>query len=104
NPFRRDVLVDTGARYEKGAVWFAPAPHFRPLGYGVDKGFDQPEAPATLSTARANAFLGWSRFPFLVVDRTVAPPRVYLNDYRYSDAGGRAGWAGLRVELVDGEP
>lgn len=99
NPFRREVLVDTGARYEKGQVWFEPVPHFRPLGYGVDRGFDQPAARAALSTPRAEAFLGWSRFPFVVVDRSTAPPRVWLNDYRYSDAGGRAGWAGLRIEL-----
>ncbi|MCC7243187.1 MAG: metal-dependent hydrolase [Acidobacteria bacterium] len=101
NPFRREVLVDTGSRYEKGQLWFEPAPHFRPLGYGVDKGFNQPEARSALATPRAEAFLGWSRFPFLVVDRSEAPARVFLNDYRYSDAGGRAGWAGLRIQAGD---
>ena len=38
NPFRREVLVDTGDRYEKGFIWFEPVPHFRPAGYGVEKG------------------------------------------------------------------
>ena len=99
NPFARDVVVDTGSRYEKGQLWFEPRPHFRPLGYGVDKGFDDPGARAALTAPRAQAYLGWSRFPFVVVDRSSVPPRVFLNDYRYSDAGGRAGWAGLRVEL-----
>jgi hypothetical protein len=30
------------------------------------------------------------------VDRTVSPPKVVLNDYRYSGTG-REGWAGLSV-------
>lgn len=101
NPFRREVLIDTGTRYEKGFVWFQPAPHFRPAGYGVDIGLDQPEAAAALATPRAQAFLRWSRFPYVVIDRTTAPPRVLLNDYRYSDAGARAGWAGLSLTIGD---
>ena len=99
NPFRREVLIDTGARYEKGQLWFEPAPHFRPSGYGVDKGFDQPEAQAALATPRAQAYLGWSRFPFVVVDRTTAPPRLLLNDYRYSDQSARVGWAGFEARI-----
>jgi hypothetical protein len=101
NPFRREVLVDTGDRYEKGFLWFEPGPHFRPAGYGVDRGFAQPEAQAALATPRAQAYLTWSRFPFFVVDRTEAPPQLWLNDYRYSDASGRVGWAGLGVRIDD---
>ena len=99
NPFRREVLIDTGPRYEKGQLWFEPGPHFRPAGYGVDKGFHQEEAGAALSTPRARAYLTWSRFPFVVVDRTTAPPRLLLNDYRYSDQSARVGWAFLGLEI-----
>jgi inner membrane protein len=99
NPFRREVLVDTGDRYEKGELWFEPAPHFRPAGYGVDTALDSPVAQRALASPRARAYLGWSRFPFLVVDRTEAPPRLILNDYRYSDTTGRVGWAGLGIEI-----
>ena len=61
NPFRRDVLVDTGTRYEKGQLWFGPTPHFRPLGYGVDKGFDQPEAlVALVAPTEPAGRAGWS--------------------------------------------
>ncbi len=101
NPFRREVLVDTGDRYEKGFLWFEPGPRFRPAGYGVDKGFDQPEAQAGLATPRAQAYLRWSRFPFFVIDRSESPPQLWLNDYRYSDASGRVGWAGLGVRIED---
>jgi inner membrane protein len=99
NPIRREVLVDTGDRYEKGFVWFDPVPRFRPAGYGVDKGLTSPEALAGLASPRAQAYLRWSRFPFVVVDRTQAPPRLRLNDYRYSDAGARLGWAGMTLEI-----
>jgi inner membrane protein len=99
NPLRREVLVDTGERYEKGFLWFAPAPHFRPAGYGVEKGFTSPDVAEALATPRAQAYLGWSRFPFVVVDRTANPPRVFLNDYRYSDATARIGWAVLGLEI-----
>jgi inner membrane protein len=99
NPFRREVLVDTGDRYEKGFVWFEPAPHFRPAGYGVDKGLDAPAVRPALAEPRARAYLRWSRFPFAVIDRTKAPPRVILNDYRYSDQSGLVGWAGLQVRV-----
>jgi inner membrane protein len=101
NPFRREVLLDTGDRYEKGFLRFEPGPHFRPAGYGVDKGFDQPEAQAALATPRAQAYLRWSRFPFFVIDRSEFPPQLWLNDYRYSDASGRVGWAGLGVRVED---
>jgi hypothetical protein len=99
NPFRREVLVDTGERYEKGFIWFEPAPHFRPAGYCVDKGLKQAEAAGALAAPRAQAFLRWSRFPFVVMDRTQDPPRLFLNDYRYSDATARLGWAGLSVQI-----
>lgn len=103
NPLHREVLVDTGDRYEKGLLWFAPTPRFRPAGYGVDKGLERPAASAALATPRARAFLGWSRFPFVVEDRSVAPPRLFLNDYRYSDSTGQAGWAGLSIQLEEAD-
>src|SRR5262245_53042076 len=42
NPFRREVIVDVGDRYEKGTLWFDPLPHFRPAGFGIEKGSDPP--------------------------------------------------------------
>jgi inner membrane protein len=99
NPFRREVIADIGDRYEKGFVWFDPWPHFRPAGYGVDKGLAGSEVGEALRRPRTRAYLAWSRFPFFVVDRAASPPRVLLNDYRYSDATARAGWAGLAIEV-----
>ena len=99
NPFRREVIIDVGDRYEKGFLWFEPTPHFRPAGYGVAKNDTDPAAQAAAQTPRFQAFVRWSRFPFFVVERTAARTRVYINDYRYSGPSGREGWAGQVVEF-----
>lgn len=99
NAFRREVLVDTGDRYEKGFLWFAPSPHFRPAGYGVQTNASDPAAQQASQTPRFQAYLRWSRFPFFVIDRTSDRTRVYLNDYRYSGPSARDGWAGVETEV-----
>jgi inner membrane protein len=99
NPFRREVIVDVGDRYEKGFLWFDPLPHFRPAGYGVDTNAADPAARQAAQTPRFRAFLMWSRFPFFVVERTAAGTVVVINDYRYSGPGGREGWATQTVEV-----
>jgi inner membrane protein len=100
NPFRREVVIDVGSRYEKGFLWFEPAPHFRPAGYGVDVNAEHPLAQQAASTERGRAYLRWSRFPFYVVQ--VGPggqARVQLNDYRYAGPGGRDTWLATTVDL-----
>jgi inner membrane protein len=99
NPFRREVIIDMAERYEKGFVWFEPAPHFRPAGYGVETNLTHPAAIAAALNPRAAAFLRWSRFPFFVIDERAERTRVYLNDYRYSGPSGREGWAGQTFDV-----
>lgn len=93
NPFRREVIIDVGDRYEKGFLWFNPLPHFRPAGYGVDTGLNLPAAERILQLPRARAFLRWSRFPFLQENEQ----GVWLNDYRYSSAG-PYGWSAVKLQ------
>lgn len=111
NPFKREVVIDVGDRYEKGLLWFEPLPHFRPAGYGVSKGLDLPEVQRALQFPRAQAFLRWSRFPFVQIDPAPpapgSPPHVprrggveagiWLNDYRYASAG-PYGWAAMKLQ------
>ncbi len=97
NPFRREVVVEVGDRYEKGTLWFEPWPHFRPSGFGMATGLDDPEAQPALASPRARAFLQWSRFPFVQVDRNFAPPTIWINDYRYANAGGY-GWSAVKIQ------
>ena len=93
NPFRREVVIDVGDRYEKGNLWFDPRPHFRPAGFGLEKGLEQPEVQPALQSERARAFLRWSRFPFAQGDPSGT---VWLNDYRYANAGSY-GWSAMEV-------
>lgn len=94
NPFSREVVIDVGDRYEKGNLWFDPLAHFRPTGFGMAKGMDDPDAQPALQSPLARAFLRWSRFPFVQVDRNTSPPTIWLNDYRYANAG-PYGWSAV---------
>lgn len=94
NPFQREVIIDVGDRYEKGFLWFEPLPHFRPAGYGVAKGLDSAQLQPVLQRPRAQAFLRWSRFPFV---QAAPEGGVWLNDYRYASAG-PYGWAAQKLE------
>jgi inner membrane protein len=99
NPFRREVIIDVGERYEKGFLWFAPLPHFRPAGYGVDVNRSVPAAQIAASTPRFAAYLRWSRFPFFVIEPIANGARVHLNDYRYSGPSGQEGWSAASVDV-----
>ena len=94
NPFAREVVIEVGDRYEKGNLWFAPLPHFRPAGFGIETGLSQPGVQTLLRQPRPAAFLRWSRFPFVQADGTGA---VWLNDYRYANAGSY-GWSAMKLQ------
>ena len=94
NPFHREVVIDVGTRYEKGNLWFDPLPHFRPAGYGIDKGLERPEFQPLLQLPRARAFRRWSRFPFMQSDPQGS---VWINDYRYANAG-PYGWSAVKLQ------
>ena len=80
---------------------FTPAPRFRPAGYGVAKHADAPEARAAAATRIGQQYLTWARFPFFVIEATVTPPRVQLNDARYSGPMGTDGWSGAIVPVPE---
>jgi inner membrane protein len=95
NPFRREVVIDVGDRYEKGNLWFEPLPHFRPAGFGISKGFDQAEVQAALQLPLARSYLRWSRFPFVQVN--MEQRGAWINDYRYASAG-PYGWSAVKLQ------
>ncbi|HTH23848.1 MAG TPA: metal-dependent hydrolase [Vicinamibacterales bacterium] len=95
NPFRREVVIDFGDRYEKGNLWFDPMPHFRPAGFGIDKGFELPEVQQALQSPLARSYLRWSRFPFIQVNP--ADGSVLINDYRYANVG-PYGWSSVKLQ------
>ena len=84
NPFRREVVSMSAIATRRAIsgsirarISVRPASAFR-------TGLDQPPAQPALQSPRAQAFLRWSRFPFVQVDPSGA---VWLNDYRYANAG-----------------
>lgn len=97
NPFQREVVIDLGDRYEKGNLWFDPLPHFRPAGFGIHKGFDQPEAQQALETPLARTYLRWSRFPFVQINPSVPPEGIWMNDYRYANVA-TYGWSSVQLQ------
>jgi inner membrane protein len=97
NPARREVVVEVGDRYEKGDLWFDPLPHFRPAGYGIAKGLTDPDVQQALQSPRAQAFLKWSRYPFVQINPTPPLTGIWLNDYRYASAG-PYGWAAQKLQ------
>jgi hypothetical protein len=46
---------------------------------------------------RAQAFLRWSRFPFVQINPTAPQTGIWLNDYRYASAG-PYGWAAQKLQ------
>ena len=98
NPFKREVIIDLGDRYEKGTLWFEPLPHFRPGGFGVQKLIA--ENQALLQQPRARAYLRWSRFPFIqgVPDERSSTATIWINDYRYANAG-PYGWSAVQLGI-----
>ena len=97
NPLKREVVIDVGDRYEKGLLWFEPVPHFRPAGYGIATGLDLPEVQQALQRPRPQAFLRWSRFPFVQISPAQPQIGIWLNDYRYASAG-PYGWAAQKLQ------
>lgn len=97
NPFRREVVVDVGDRYEKGNLWFDPLPHFRPAGYGLEKELERPEMQPALQTSLARAYLRWSRFPFVQKNPSVPPEGIWINDYRYANVA-TYGWSSVKLQ------
>jgi inner membrane protein len=98
NPFQREVIMDLGDRYEKGFLWFEPAPHFRPAGYGVTTNLADPIVrQAVESSTRAQGFLQWSRFPYAMVEPSQR--RIWLNDYRYSSVA-PVSWSATSIDLA----
>ena len=95
NPFQREVVIDIGDRYEKGNLWFDPLPHFRPAGFGMEKGFELPEVQQALQSPLARTYLRWSRFPFVQVNP--ADGSVLINDYRYANVG-PYGWSSVKLQ------
>ena len=71
-------------------------PHFRPAGFGIEKGLEHPESQQALQTPLARAYLRWSRFPFVQVESVSAAEGIWINDYRYANVA-TYGWSSVKL-------
>lgn len=102
-PFRRQVIVDTGAHYETGTfAWLPTRVTFDPA--IVPKHDDDPRVTQAREAASIRGFLVWSRFPYWTFDAVPDGTRVTVSDMRFGGAGGavRAKRRGsvIRVSLL----
>jgi inner membrane protein len=88
SPFTREVVVDAGDHYERGAFsWWSRAVTFFPE--KIPKNADRPEvAAATAASPRIRAFLVWSRFPYWTIQAEGERTRVLVADMRFPNRGG----------------
>lgn len=90
NPLRRLVVIDEAERYRFGTVDWLRRPAFAIEPYEVAKNATAPQALAARETPEGQAFLGWARFPFFVVEASRSDEVVHIVDARYrvdADAG-----------------
>jgi inner membrane protein len=88
SPFTREVIVDAGDRYERGAFsWWSRSVTFLPG--AIPKNAHRPEvAAATAASPRVRAFLVWSRFPYWTLEAEGDRTRVLVADMRFPNRGG----------------
>ena len=91
NPFRKEIVADTGEGYDLGIVdGLSFRPRDRPY---VPKNADLPGVAEAAATREGAIFLDWARFPYFEVQDGT----VYMIDARYSLERGE-GFARLKVE------
>lgn len=84
NPFRREVVIEDADRYRFGTVNWLRRPAFSVEPYEIAKNDAGPLAMAARETAQGQAFLGWARFPFFVVEARRSASVVHIVDARYT--------------------
>jgi len=103
-PFRRQVVVASGAGYRLGTVDLLRRPAYRDADpAAIDSHADSPAAIAAARTRAGAVFLRWARFPVFVVPREGRGDWVAIVDARYTlDPG--AGFGALSVPLPEAIP
>jgi inner membrane protein len=97
NPFRRQVILDSGDGYRRGSLVFRPGPRVSIADRVIPEGAANPAARAAAGTPTGRRFLSWSRFPIFRVEHSPAGERVVFSDARYPVRPGD--WASPIVSL-----
>jgi inner membrane protein len=101
-PFRREVIVDAGDRYQVGYFdWRTRTVEWEPM--AMPKNDRLPEVAAARGHPDMQPFLVWSRFPWWDVQETSQGARVTVRDMRFM-TGGRQFSASTIVTTKDTKP
>lgn len=84
-PLRRDIIVDAGDHYERGAFAWPARVVFDPA--LVPKNDQDPRVARAREAPNVQAFLVWSRFPFWTFDPVPGGTRVTVADMRFGGRG-----------------
>ena len=98
DPFRRDVVLDWGDRYEVARFDWVPVPKLTRLGRTVETRARIEEAALATATKQGQLFLAWARFPYYRVEGSGTTTTVEIADLRYA-IDSRGAWAAVTVDL-----
>jgi inner membrane protein len=105
NPFRREVVVTQDDTHAAAAFRWLSRPH-------VDAGtverfprlaLDDPRAASAAGTVTGRRFLGWARFPSVLIDSSSAGQTVHFIDVRYARRPG-ARFGSVSIPVSPGLP
>jgi inner membrane protein len=102
-PLVRQVVAAQGERYQVGTFRWLARPHVEGLRSFSRPRPDDPVLAAARATPLGRRFLGWARFPTVLVEPQDGGARVHLIDLRYADRPG-AGFGSVTVALATPPP
>ena len=105
DPFRRNIVYDTGDAYGFGVLAWTPRPEITLEAELLPKRLEHPAVRRAMREPVVRDFLYWSRFPFFHVSEAPSGYDVFVNDARFSREP-TGGWAGrsIRVERELDDP
>lgn len=104
NPFRREVVFETGRAYGFGALHWTPAPELQLRPDLVETNMDDPAIAEARRVKPIADFLYWSRLPFATVEHRPEGRIVTISDARYSDGRNMTGNFVRRLRLPPNQP
>lgn len=101
NPFRRNIVFDTGEAYGFGEFSWSPGATLALDPLLVPKNMDDPAVAVAAERSKAvGDFLYWSRLPFAEIERGGGAVRVTIGDARYNRLPGDGRFT-VRTDVPD---
>ncbi len=95
---RRYTVAEAGPNYLVSGFRWWPTPALDGGTRLIARNADHPAVSTARGAPEARGFLGWSRFPFFVVEPDARGFTVIMDDARYAPPSGES-WAAVRVHV-----